>query len=294
MAESIFAKGNHKIEFVALIVIVIAFLQPETTAAGVNAVALDWTLDQGSLCPGEELATFLCSAVGTDLTWNVSGNTLSYNANAQVGALRSNAPGDEIAVLVRVDDREDNGRAMRVSVLTIMRQLSSTEPVTVMCHNGSSAFGKQKEFWRKAAAHLNAPEVEIWGFGNNSGELFINWTIPGIEESMQEIDHYIIRVNNEPPILVKNSSAVLIVEQDYNISVTAVDRCKSSGEAGVLPRITAPRPDPTASKVKGSSIDTDITDLTSESNCNNGVYDLHTRSLALVSTLLVLASRPFF
>ena len=89
--------------------------------------------------------------MGTDLTWSVHGNTLSYNANAQVGALRSNARGDEIAVLVRVDDREDNGRAMRVSVLTMMRQPSSTELVIVMCHNGSSAFGKQKEFWRKAA-----------------------------------------------------------------------------------------------------------------------------------------------
>lgn len=120
---------------------------------------------------------------------------------------------------------------------------------------------------------------------------------------MQVVDHYIIRVNNEPPILVKNRSAVLIVEQDYNISVTAVDRCASTGEAGVLLRTTAPRP---ALKIKSSSIDTDTTDLSLASNCKGwscgsipviavsidfiGVYDVHTRPLALVSTVLVLAS----
>ena len=114
-------------------------------------VVLDSTLEQGSLCPGEDIATFLCSAVGTDLTWTVNGNTLSYNANARIGALRSNAQGDEIAFLIRVDNRESNGRAMRVSVLTIMRQVSSTESVVVICHNGSSASGKEKVFLRKDA-----------------------------------------------------------------------------------------------------------------------------------------------
>lgn len=162
------------------LIAIIAALQSETTAVGVDAVVLDWTLNQGSLCPGEELATFLCSTVGTDITWSVNGNTLSYNANAQVGALRANARGDEIAVLVRLDDREDNGRAMRVSVLTVTRQLSSTEPVTVMCHNGSSAFGKQKRFWRKVAARLNAPAVEFVSHDKKSGKLSIEWTIPDL------------------------------------------------------------------------------------------------------------------
>ena len=102
----------------------------------------------------------------------------------------------------------------------------------------------------------------------DSGELSIEWNID-LVESMQEVDHYIIRINNEPPILVKNRSAVLIVQQqDYNISVTAVDMCESTGEAGVLPSTIAPRPDTTASlKVKSSSIDTDVTDLSSASNC---------------------------
>ena len=116
-----------------------------------HSVILHSTLKQNSLCPGDQVATFTCRAVGTDLTWVIGDDTMSYNANAQVGALRSNAPGDVTCMLMRVDDREDNGRASRVSVLTINRRLYSDESVTVKCHNGSSEFGESRTFRRRSA-----------------------------------------------------------------------------------------------------------------------------------------------
>lgn len=114
------------------------------------AVTVGSTLKQGSLCPGEDTATFTCSAVGTDLIWTVDGRMMSYNANAQVGAIRSNAQSDQTAILIRVESLA--GRvANRMSVLTITALPSATGPITVRCHNGSTTFALELRFWRRVA-----------------------------------------------------------------------------------------------------------------------------------------------
>ncbi len=69
----------------------------------------------------------------------------------QVGAIRSNAQGDQTAILMRVDNRREDGQASRVSVLTISAKSSATGPLTVVCHNGSAHFSDEMRFWRRVA-----------------------------------------------------------------------------------------------------------------------------------------------
>ena len=50
---------------------------------------------------------------------------------------------------------------------------------------------------------------------------------------MQTIDYYILKVDGNPPMLVKNTSATLFTEQlgsNHTISVRAVDKCGQKGE----------------------------------------------------------------
>ena len=63
-----------------------------------------------------------------------------------------------------------------------------------------------------------------------SDSLHINWTIPEMDEDTHSIDYYIVRCNDDPPILVKNNSATLPVESEHNITVRAVDQCGQQGE----------------------------------------------------------------
>ena len=113
------------------------------------------TLKQGALCPGEGTATITCTAVGTDLIWLVDERMMSYNANARVGAIRSNAQSDQTAILMRVESRGDgSGVASRVSVLTISELPSARAPLTVACHNSSTEVGEEIRFWRRQAGKL--------------------------------------------------------------------------------------------------------------------------------------------
>ena len=108
-----------------------------------NIVMLGSTLKQGPLCPGERTATITCTAVGTDLIWLVDGRTMSYKANAQIGAVRSNVQSDQTSILVRVESRGDgSGVASCMSVLTISE---------LPCHNGSTEVGEEISFWRRQA-----------------------------------------------------------------------------------------------------------------------------------------------
>ncbi len=100
-----------------------------------SGVRLTSTLKQSSLCPGEESTTFSCTASGTELVWKVGGITLSFNRNAIVGASRIIE--DKTAILMHIDNAEDNGHAVRLSVLTLGAQLRATEMLSVECHNGS-------------------------------------------------------------------------------------------------------------------------------------------------------------
>lgn len=119
--------------------------------AGSNAVTLLSTLKQGSLCPGDGGVTLTCAATGTDLTWLVGGRMMSYNANARVGSIRSNAESDEIAILMRVDTIGGSGIAHRMSVLHVNARPHATEPLRVQCHNGTTHFAEEVIFWRKEA-----------------------------------------------------------------------------------------------------------------------------------------------
>ena len=100
------------------------------------------TLKQSSLCPGEELTTFICTASGTDLIWVVGGIPLSFNRHANVGAARIDPERDITAILMGINNNEEeNGHAVRLSVLTVSAQPQAnvTEMLSVKCHNGSVA-----------------------------------------------------------------------------------------------------------------------------------------------------------
>jgi hypothetical protein len=115
-------------------------------------VSLATTLKQGALCPGERTATFSCTAEGTALIWIVGDMTMAYNSNAPVGAMRSNAHSDQIAALMHVESRGDGtGIAIRTSVLTVHELPSAREPLTVICHNGSTEVAEEITFLRRQA-----------------------------------------------------------------------------------------------------------------------------------------------
>ena len=117
-----------------------------------DAVTLGSTLKQGALCAGERTATITCTAVGTDLNWLVDGRMMAYNANADVGAIRSNAQSDITSILMRVESRGDgSGVASRMSVLVISELPSARDPLTVACHNGSTEIAQEITFWRRQA-----------------------------------------------------------------------------------------------------------------------------------------------
>ncbi len=73
-----------------------------------------------------------------ELVWTVGGGRpLSFNHNASVGAPRRNSEHDDIiAILMRIENPEENGYAVRVSVLTVGAQPQATEMLSVECYNG--------------------------------------------------------------------------------------------------------------------------------------------------------------
>ena len=77
---------------------------------------------------------------------------MAYHAYAEVGAVRSiGSQADKTAVLMRVDGREENGVANRMSVLTITAQPSAMAPLTVVCSNGTRDEMEEKRFLRRVA-----------------------------------------------------------------------------------------------------------------------------------------------
>ncbi len=107
---------------------------------------MDSTLKQSSLCPGDDYTTFTCTASGAELVWIVGGTTFSFNRNANVGASRMNLEQDVTTILLRRDDAEGNGYAVRLSVLTVNAQPQRTSRLSVKCHNGSAHLAKGMQF----------------------------------------------------------------------------------------------------------------------------------------------------
>ena len=86
---------------------------------------------------------------------------MSYNINAEVGAIRSNVKGT--AILLQVDSAGENGIARRLSVLTVGAQPLATGSVRVRCHNGSTVFGEEIEFLPNEAG-MYTPKIVIHSY----------------------------------------------------------------------------------------------------------------------------------
>ena len=76
-----------------------------------------------------------------------------------------------------------------------------------------------------------------------AGGIQLNWTAPDVYADLQVIDYYLVQIDDRPPTLVKNSSAVVFVEQGTNhtIKVQAVDICNQRGSESLtlLPLLAA-------------------------------------------------------
>ncbi len=114
---------------------------------------LDSTLKQSSLCPGDELTTFTCTASGTELVWIVGEITLSFNYNANVGTFRK-IDENISAILMSIDNREYTGQVVRFSVLRVRVQPQATEMLSVACHNGTDHLAKEKQYLPRPAGIL--------------------------------------------------------------------------------------------------------------------------------------------
>ena len=77
-----------------------------------------------------------------------------YSPNARVGAIRSNAESDEIAILMRVENIGDGVLARRMSVLYVSARPLETAAVIVQCHNGSAESAEREVFWRREAGKI--------------------------------------------------------------------------------------------------------------------------------------------
>ena len=89
----------------------------------------------------------------------MGGRQLSYNRNAPLGALRSNA--GSISSLLKVNILDDIGLAIRTSVLNIDSRPQTDQPITVQCHNGSVSEAIAITFWRKVAGQLTKAIVTL-------------------------------------------------------------------------------------------------------------------------------------
>ncbi len=76
---------------------------------------------------------------------------LSFNRNANVGALRRDLRGNIEAILMSIDSTEVNGHAVRFSVLRVNAQPQTTERLSVKCHNGSSHLAEEIQYLPRPA-----------------------------------------------------------------------------------------------------------------------------------------------
>ena len=61
--------------------------------------------------------------------------------------------------------------------------------------------------------------------------------MPGLDETMQEINHYVVQIGDQLPILVKNTTATLftgVSNTNHAIRLRAVDMCGHEGEELVV------------------------------------------------------------
>lgn len=189
-----------------------------------EAITLTSSLKQTTLCPGDSAATFTCIANGTDLTWIVGGSILSYNAYADVDALRGSS--GVKAILLQIEELQPNGYGRRLSVLTIKVQPQASDALVVQCHNGTASTAKSSTFVPSFASHPSQPvDVLAQLVANSNGTVVIvSWTE---EDSMFDIDHFEVQVDRDAPVLVQNSTATLLLEgrTTTTVHVAVVNKC---------------------------------------------------------------------
>ena len=82
-----------------------------------------------------------------------------------------------------------------------------------------------------------------------------------------DIDHYVIQIDNHPPVLVQNTSYVAVSESPPNTShtvrLTAVDVCDQTSETAVVDNIVLP-----------SQPEGDVTDVVSTTMSNGNMFVL--------------------
>ena len=88
------------------------------------------------------------------------------------------------------------------------------------------------------------PRVDTPKRLGTAGRIQLDWTAPDVDADLQVIDYYLVQIDDRSPTLVKNSSAVVFVEQGTNhtIKVQAVDGCNQRGSESLtlLPPATDP------------------------------------------------------
>ena len=124
------------------------------------------------------------------------------------------------------------------------------------------------------------PVVRINQIGSH--RLHVNWTVPGLDEQAQTIDYYIVKIDDNPPILVKNTSATLFAEQldsTHTISIRAVDMCGQKGEEAQevwMPQVTTQEPttetELTARTTTEAHVETSSVMARTESQLSKGMY----------------------
>lgn len=154
---------------------------------------------------------------------------MSYNANARVGTLRSSQESDITATLLRKNIvQRENGYGQRLSVLTVNIRPSATEDLVVRCHNGSADHARNLTYLPRVPEPPAKPRLSE--NKTNGDTLNITWHVPRAENY---ISHYSIQVDNNPPLLVKNTSATILINStsSHTIYLRAIDQC---GQIGTL------------------------------------------------------------
>ena len=97
------------------------------------------------------------------------------------------------------------------------------------------------------------PTVNTPKYLETTGRIHLNWTAPDVYADLQVIDYYLVQIDDRPPMLVKNSSAVVFVEQGTNhtIKVQAVDGCNQRGRESLtlLPLAVDPMRSPSTTLI---------------------------------------------
>ena len=80
----------------------------------------------------------------------------------------------------------------------------------------------------------DAPSMPvITSIHQEADRVLLDWTIPGMSDDIQTVDYYSVQFDEARPMLVKNTSAILHIEEgiaEYSLVLRTFDRCAQRGE----------------------------------------------------------------